>query len=83
MDVNDCGKKYVCEISAKPFRSLSDKDIFTLSLLGSGNELSKTTSAKYNYDLARLRGIHLQNHLSCEKIYEKCQVAEIANYVNF
>ena len=82
MDVNDCAKRYVCEISATPKHLLSPRDISTLSMFGQNQIKSKTTSAKYEYDVAWARGNTARNLQTCKNIYTKCPVNGIAKFVS-
>lgn len=82
MDVNDCAKRYVCEISATPKDHLSAQDISTLSMFGQHVLKSKTTSAKYEYDMAWARGKNAENLETCKNVYKKCPVNGIAKFVS-
>ena len=82
MDVNDCAKRYVCEISATPHHLLSSKDVSTLSMFGPQMRKSKTTSAKYEYDIAWVRGSSSKDTKLCKNVYKKCPVDGIAQYVS-
>jgi len=82
MDVNDCAKRYVCEISASPKDLLSAQDISTLSMFGQHVLKSKTTSAKYEYDMAWARGNTAENLETCKNVYKNCPVNGIAKFVS-
>ena len=82
MDVNDCAKRYVCEISATPKHLLTAQDISTLSMFGQNQVKSKTTSAKYEYDVAWVRGNTARNLQKCKTFYTKCPVNGIAKFVS-
>jgi len=82
MDVNDCAKRYVCEISATPTSLLSEQDVSTLSMFGQNMPRSKTTSAKHEYDMAWARGTTSGNFEKCKEIYKKCPVNGIAKFVS-
>ena len=82
MDVNDCAKRYVCEISATPKHLRTTQDISTLSMFGQNQVKSKTTSAKYEYDVAWVRGNTARNLQKCKTFYTKCPVNGIAKFVS-
>ena len=81
MDVADCAKRYVCEISATPPHLLTDQDRSTLTMFGESLRKSKTTSAKYEYDLAWALGATSRDLEQCKSKYSNCPVDGIAKIV--
>merc|ERR1711892_317745 len=82
MDVNDCAKQYLCEISATPVENLSSQDTSTLLLF----QTPPTSSGSFrrSFDEAALLGATTGNQLTCQQRYTKCGIkgSGLANILN-
>merc|ERR1712071_563778 len=82
MDVTDCAKRYLCEISATPLNQLAAKDLNTLALFQA--PFNSARSFKKSFDEAAMLGAKTRNVLSCQTRYKTCDIqgaglAEILN----
>merc|ERR1711892_799367 len=82
MDVNDCAKQYLCEISATPVENLSTQDTSTLLLFQTPSTSSE--SFRRSFDEAALLGATTGNQLTCQQRYTKCGIkgSGLANILN-
>merc|ERR1711892_180256 len=82
MDVNDCAKQYLCEISGTPVENLSTQDTSTLLLFQTPSTSSE--SFRRSFDEAALLGVTAGNHLTCQQRYSKCGIkgSGLANILN-
>merc|ERR1711892_648847 len=82
MDVNDCAKQYLCEISATSVENLSTQDTSTLLLF----QTTSTSSGSFrrSFDEAALLGATTGNQLTCQQRYTKCGIkgSGLANILN-
>merc|ERR1712105_384846 len=72
VDVTDCAKKYLCEISAAPLDTLSVQDINTLGLFQAPN--SSATSYKRLFDEAAILGSSSRDIHMCNTRYTACDI---------
>merc|ERR1712128_417022 len=82
MDVNDCAKQYLCEISATSVENLSTQDTSTLLLFQTPSTSSE--SFRRSFDEAALLGATTGNQLTCQQRYTKCGIkgSGLANILN-
>merc|ERR1712123_217019 len=82
MDVNDCAKQYLCEISATPVENLSTQDTSTLLLFQTPSTSSE--SFRRSFDEAALLGATTGNQLTCQQRFTKCGIkgSGLANILN-
>ena len=79
MDVADCAKRYVCEISATPLHLLSDQDVSTLELLKVVKIRNSSDAEKLEYDLASTLGKISRDSQICRNTFLKCQTEVITH----
>merc|ERR1711881_293374 len=72
MDVADCAKRYLCEISATPADQLSTQDINTLVLFQTPP--SSAGSFKKSFEEAAVLGTTSGNFEVCQQRYPKCEI---------
>merc|ERR1712243_499985 len=72
MDVADCAKRYLCEISGTPVDQLSSQDINTLTLFEAPT--SRTGSFKQSFEEAALLGSSSGDIGVCQQRYPKCDI---------
>merc|ERR1711862_781200 len=82
MDVADCAKRYLCEISGTPLDQLSTQDINTLTLFEAPT--SRTGSFKQSFEEAALLGTSSGDIGVCQQRYPKCDIqgSALANILN-
>merc|ERR1719411_1835789 len=72
MDVADCAKRYLCEISATPGDQLSTQDINTLVLFQTPPP--SAGSFKKPFEEAAVLGTTSGNFEVCQQRYPKCEI---------
>merc|ERR1712013_90811 len=82
MDVADCAKRYLCEISGTPVDQLSSQDINTLTLFEAPT--SRTGSFKRSFEEAAFLGTSSGDIGVCQQRYPKCDIqgSALANILN-
>jgi len=76
-DESDCAKRYLCEISAAPVGSLTDRDQATLGLFTQ----TPPSPARKVFDAAWHLGSGPAGAAACRQRYSRCGVEDIANIV--
>eukprot|EP00096_Caligus_rogercresseyi_P009443 TRINITY_DN3214_c0_g1_i1.p1 TRINITY_DN3214_c0_g1~~TRINITY_DN3214_c0_g1_i1.p1 ORF type:complete len:189 (+),score=57.61 TRINITY_DN3214_c0_g1_i1:46-612(+) len=72
MDVDDCGKKYVCEIEMLEQAQRTPEEALVATLFG--DEPLDPTSPKAEYDLAAFLGQTTRSKNVCARRYQRCPV---------
>lgn len=70
IDVDDCGKRLVCEVQTQDPRVRSEEEVLIAGLFG--DTPLDPSSAKAEYDLAATLGMTTKSKAACGKRYHKC-----------
>jgi len=73
MDVDDCGKLFVCQLEAVPAEERSVEEQLIANLFGESSTIDPA-QAKAEYDLAAYLGQATQSKVACARRYAKCPV---------
>ena len=72
-DVDDCAKKMVCLVNAKPATNLDNFEMEIRHMFGQSGQLD-VSQGSVEFDLAALMG-RKAGSAQCQKIYARCQIS--------
>lgn len=73
MDVDDCGKLFVCQLEAVPAEERSVEEQLIANLFGESSTIDPA-QAKAEYDLAAYLGQATHSKVACARRYQRCPV---------
>merc|ERR1712087_215009 len=73
-DLDDCGKKFICDIKTRSVQELTDKEKVVSALFDPSEEFIDPNSPKAEFDLAAYMGLVSKSKSVCTQRYSKCPV---------
>merc|ERR1711953_1580213 len=73
MDVDDCGKLFVCQLEAVPAEERSVEEQLIANLFGESSTIDPA-QAKAEYDLVAYLGQATHSKVACARRYQRCPV---------